>query len=76
MIDPGSIYLKNLAKRVVEGEHVYTSEIVNAPKVLDKVYGDGNGHLDFSDVDDIASNVGSEIAEAASNIWDFVLSIF
>ena len=30
----------------------------------------------MTDVTEVASNVGSEIADKASDIWDFVTSIF
>ncbi len=69
------IYLKNLAKRIINEEKVYPAEIVNAPKIIDKAYGNCDGHLDFEDITDIASNVGSEIAEAADSVLDFISSI-
>jgi len=76
MFDPVTMYLHNLVKRAVTDGHVYPGEIAKAPKLIDKVYGDGDGHLDMSDLDDIASNVTSEVADKASDIWDFVTSIF
>lgn len=76
MFDPATMYLHNLAKRVMSDGHVHPGEIANAPKLIDKVYGDGNGHLDLSDIDDIASNVTTEVVDTATGIWDFITSIF
>lgn len=76
MISIASIYLHNLAKRAITNGHVHPAEIRNAPKILDQVYGNGDGHLDMSDVTEIAKNVGEEIVDKASDIWDFVTSIF
>lgn len=75
MIDLGALYLKNLAKRAATGEHVYPVEIVKLPQVIDKVYGDGNGTLDMSDIDDIATNVTEEIVDKAEHIWDIGTSV-
>lgn len=71
-----TMYLHNLAKRPMTDGKVYPAEIVNAPKLIDKAYGNGDGALDWDDVTEVASNVGSEIADKASDIWDFVTSIF
>ncbi|MCQ2077459.1 MAG: hypothetical protein MJZ20_10650 [Bacteroidaceae bacterium] len=72
----GTIYLHNLAKRAMTDGKVYPGEIANAPKVIDKVYGNGDGTLDWDDVTEVVSNIGSEIADKASDVWDFVTSIF
>lgn len=71
-----TMYLHNLAKRAMTDGKIYPSEIVNAPKLVDKAYGNGDGHLDLDDVTEIASNVGSEIADKAGDVWDIITSIF
>ena len=71
-----SIYLNNLAKRVMTDGKVSTAEIVNAPKLIDKSYGDGDGGLDWDDVTTIASDIGSEIAEKAGDVVEFLSSLF
>lgn len=74
-MDVTTMYLHNLAKRVLTDGKVYPAEVVNAPKLIDKAYGDGDGHLDLDDVGEIASNIGSEIADKAGDVWDFISSI-
>lgn len=71
-----TMYLHNLAKRAMTDGKVYPAEILNAPKLIDKAYGNGDGHLDLDDVTEIATNVGLEIADKAGDIWDFITSIF
>lgn len=71
-----AMYLHNLAKRALTDGKVYPGEIANAPRFIDKVYGNGDGHLDFDDISEIASNVGSEIADKAGDVLDFIGSIF
>lgn len=71
-----TMYLKNLAKRALNDDKVYPAEIFNAPKLIDKEYGDGDGHLDLDDMSEIASNIGSEIMDKANDVWDFLSSIF
>lgn len=71
-----TMYLHNLAKRAMTDGKVYPAEVANAPKLIDKAYGNGDGTLDWDDMTEVASNVGSEIADKASDIWDFVTSIF
>lgn len=76
MINLGVIYLHSLAKRVATGGNVYPAEIIKAPKIIDKVYGDGNGTLELSDMDDIVSNVVDEVVDKAELVWDVITSIF
>lgn len=75
-MDFATMYLRNLAKRALTDGKVYPAEVVKAPRLIDKVYGDGDGHLDWDDVVEIASNVGSEIADKAGDVWDIITSIF
>lgn len=70
-----TIYLSNLAKRAITGEKVYPGEIANAPKIIDQIYGNGDGKFDMDDVSEIVSNIGSEITDKAGDVWDFVTSI-
>lgn len=67
-----TMYLHNLAKRAATGGRIYPAEIVKAPQLIDKAYGNGDGHLDFDDVSEVAST----IADKAGDIWDFITSIF
>ena len=71
-----TMYLHNLAKRAMTDGKIYPGEIVNAPRLVDKAYGNGDGHLDLDDVTEIASNIGSEIADKAGDVWDIITSIF
>lgn len=64
-----TMYLHNLAKRVMNGEKVYTAEVANAPKLIDKVYGNGDGHVDLDDVSEIASSIGSKILDIVDSIF-------
>lgn len=75
-MDISTMYLHNLAKRVLTEGKVYPAEVANAPRLVDKVYGNGDGHLDFDDVSEIASNIGSEIADTAGEVFDFLTSLF
>lgn len=75
MIIIETIYLHNLLKRLIRGDHVVSSEVAKAPQIVDKVYGDGDGSLDMDDVDDIAVNVATEVADKVSSIWDFITSL-
>ena len=72
-MDFATMYLHNLAKRVLTDGKVYPAEVANAPRFIDKAYGDG--HLDFDDVSEVASNIGSEIADKAGDVWDFITSL-
>ena len=74
MLSLGAWYLHNLAKRAIKGEHVAQAEIVKAPKIVDKVYGDGDGDIDIDDVDDIVVNVATEVTDKASSVCDFITS--
>lgn len=76
MISLATMYLHNLAKRAMTNGHIYPVEVGNAPKLIDKVYGDGNGTLDLSDLDDITSNVLDEVVDKAEFVWDVITSIF
>ena len=76
MFDPASMYLRNLAKRAIMNEHIYPAEIVNAPRIIDKVYGNSDGQLNLTDIEEIANDAGSKIADAASEILDTITSIF
>lgn len=72
----GKMYLHNLAKRAFTDGMIFPGEIQSASKLADKLYGDGNGTLNISDVDDIASNVTNEVIDKAGDIIDFITSIF
>ena len=76
-MDFATMYLHNLAKRVLTNGKVYPAEVANAPRISDKAYGDGDGdgHLDLDDVSEVASNIGSEIADKAGDVWDFITSL-
>lgn len=74
-MDHATMYLHNLAKRVLTDDKVYPAEVANAPRLIDKAYGDGDGHLDLDDVSEFASNIGSEIADKAGDVWDFITSL-
>lgn len=76
MISLATLYLHNLAKRAVTNGRIYPAEVGNAPKLVDKVYGDGNGTLDLSDMDDIVTNVVDEVVDKAELVWDVITSIF
>ena len=76
MINFGVIYLHNLAKRVATGGPVHPAEIIKSPKIIDKVYGDGNGTLDSSDLNDIVFNVVDEVVDKAELVWEAITSIF
>ncbi len=65
-------YLMNVAKRAATGEHVATSEIVNVPKVIDKVYGDGDGTFELSDVVDAATEIGGNIIDKVEDVISFI----
>ncbi len=69
-------YLMNLAKRVATDEHVAPVEIVNTPKIIDKVYGDGDGALEFSDVVDAATDIGGDIIDKAGDVISFIADLF
>lgn len=69
-------YLINLAKRAITDGKVYPAEIANAPKLIDKAIGNGDGSLDLDDLTEVISDVGSEIADKAEDILDFFTSIF
>lgn len=75
MIDITSMYLRNLIKRGLEGDKIYSAEIAHLPKLIDSVYGDDNGQFDIDDIDDIVTNVISEATDKVSDIWDFITSI-
>ena len=69
-------YLINLAKRAATGEHVYPVEIAKLPQVIDKVYGDGDGTLELSDVADAAKEIGGELLDKGTHVIDILGSIF
>lgn len=69
-------YLINLAKRAATGEHVATSEIVNAPRLIDKVYGDGDGTLEFSDVMDAVTEIGGNAMDKVGDVLSFIGDLF
>lgn len=71
-----TMYLHNLAKRAMTDGKIYPTEVVNAPKLIDKAYGNGDGFLDWDDVKEIASNVGTEITDKAGDVWEIITSIF
>lgn len=75
-MDPFTIYAHNLIKRAVTGGPVHHAEIANAPKLIDKAYGNGDGHLDMDDVGEIVSNAGEEIAKTVGTIIDIFTSLF
>ena len=74
-MDFATMYLHNLAKRVLTNGKVYPAEVANAPRLIAKAYGDGDGHVALDYVSEIASNIGSEIADKAGDAWDFITSI-
>ena len=49
------MYLRNLIKRGLEGDKIYSAEIAHLPKLIDSVYGDDNGQFDIDDIDDIVT---------------------
>lgn len=64
-------YLINLAKRAATGEHVATPEIVNAPRLIDKVYGDGDGTIEISDAVDAVIEIGGNVIDKVGNMLSF-----
>ena len=74
-MDFATMYLHNFAKRVLTDGKVYPAEVANAPRIIDKAYGDGDGHPDLDDVSEVASNIGAEIADKAGAVWDFITSL-
>ena len=58
-----TIYLKNLAKRVIVGGEVHPSEIRHLPKFIDKTFGDGDGILEMSDIVEATKEVGGDLFE-------------
>jgi hypothetical protein len=69
-------YLLNLAKRAATDGHVEPVEIANLPKLIDKVYGDGDGQLEISDVVDAATEIGGELVDKATHLLEFIGHIF
>lgn len=69
-------YLINLAKRAALGEHVTTSEIVNAPKLIDKVYGDGDGVFELSDAVDAVTEIGGDVIDKVGDVIGFIADWF
>lgn len=69
-------YLLNLAKRAATGEHVATSEIVNAPRLIDKVYGDGDGTFEFSDAVDAVTEIGGNLIDKVGDALGFLSDLF
>lgn len=69
-MDPYSIAAKQVIKHAINGEPVHPSLIHGAIKHIDQEYGDGNGTLDFHDIDDIASNVVDKASDTISDIID------
>jgi hypothetical protein len=65
-------YLFNLAKRAATDGHVATAEIVNTPKLIDKVYGDGDGVFEMSDVIDAATEIGGNMLDKAERVLGFL----
>lgn len=80
IMDPYSIAAKQVIKHAINGEPVHPSLIHGAIKHIDQEYGDGNGTLDFHDIDDIASNVVDKASDTISDIidtaGDIIVSIF
>ena len=79
-MDPYSIAAKQVIKHAINGEPVHPSLIHGAIKHIDQEYGDGNGTIDFHDIDDIASNVVDKASDTISDIidtaGDIIVSIF
>lgn len=79
-MDPYSIAAKQVIKHAINGEPVHPSLIHGAIKHIDQEYGDGNGTLDFHDIDDITSNVVDKASDTISDIidtaGDIIVSIF
>lgn len=75
MIDPVNIYLRNLAKRAIKGEHINPAEMVKLPQVLDNKFGNGDGVLDFDDIKDFAGDAKDVAVEVLGNIWDTIGSV-
>ena len=71
-----SILLHQIAKKALKGEALSGVEVARAPQLIDKVYGNGDGHLDITDVDDIAINAVGEVVEKTSKVLDFLTSLF
>lgn len=71
-----SKYLINLAKRAATDGHVATAEIINAPKIIDKVYGDGDGVLEFSDAVDAVTTIGGNFVDKVEHVIDFFGDLF
>lgn len=76
MIDLAEIYLKNIAKRAIKGEHIGSGEIAKLPRLIDKTYGDDDGVFELSDVVDAATDIVSDVADKAESVWDVITSIF
>lgn len=68
-------YIKNLAKRAVEGK-THPAEITRLPKFIDKTFGDGDGVLELSDVIDTVKEVGSEIVDKVGGVIDIITDWF
>lgn len=67
-----TMYLHNLAKRAMTDGKVYPAEVINAPKLIDKAYGNGDGTLDCDDIAEVASHIADKVGDAL----DFITSIF
>ncbi|MGM9817315.1 MAG: hypothetical protein ACI304_09725 [Lepagella sp.] len=69
-------YIINVFKRVANDEHVETAELVNLPKVLDRVYGDGDGIFEMSDAVDAVVEIGSEFLDKAESVISWIGDLF
>lgn len=76
MIDPVSIYLKNLAKRAMNGERINPAEVVRLPQVIDSKFGNGDGVLDFEDVKNVAEDAIDAVTEITGGVLEFLGSLF
>lgn len=75
IITPADIagkYLFDLAKRVAAGELVPTSEVVNAPRLIDKVYGDGDGTFEISDAVDAVTEIGGNVIDKVGDVISII----
>ena len=71
-----TIILHQILKKAIKGEALSGAEVARAPQLIDKVYGNGDGHLDITDMDDIAINVAGEVVDKTSKVLDFLTSLF
>lgn len=69
------VFVNKVIKGIINEESWALKYVGKLPQMIDSAYGDGDGKLSISDVDDVVANIAASIGEKVSDVGSLMSHI-